>query len=70
VDAAAKESVGMLVLRVWSEGDGRLRARITDSNDVFSGEQRTLAAVGVEEICTVIRTWLEVFEDGAAVTSP
>ena len=52
----------MLVLRVWSEADGRLRARITDSNDVFSGERRTLAAVGVDEICTVVRTWLELLE--------
>jgi hypothetical protein len=55
----------MLVLRVWSEADGRLRARITDSNDVFSGEQRTLAAVGAEEICTVVRAWLELLEPAA-----
>ena len=58
----------MLVLRVWTESDGRLWARITDSNDVFSGDKRTLAAVGVDEICTVIREWLEVLEEGRAVT--
>jgi hypothetical protein len=56
----------MLVLRVWCEGgDGRLRARITDSSDVFSGEQRTLAAGGVDEICAVVREWLERL-DGTA----
>ena len=58
----------MLVLRVWSEADGRLRARITDSDDVFSGEQRTLAAVGVDEISTVVRSWLELLEGAADPT--
>jgi hypothetical protein len=62
MDAAAKESVGMLVVRVWSEGDGQLRARITGADDVFAGEQRTLAAVGVDEICAVIRAWLETLD--------
>lgn len=57
--------MGMLVLRVWSEADGGLRARITGSDDVFSGDQRTLAAVGVDEISTVVRSWLELLEAAA-----
>ena len=61
--------MGMLVLRVWSEADGGLRARITGSDDVFSGDQRTLAAVGVDEISTVVRSWLELLEAAAASKS-
>jgi hypothetical protein len=62
------EVTGMLVLRVWSEGDdGNLRARITDSSEVFSAEQRTVAG-GVEEICAEVRAWLERLGDAGAVT--
>jgi hypothetical protein len=62
VAAESKQRVGILVLRVWAEdGDDRLRARITDSSDVFSGQQQAVAAAGSDEICAAVRSWLAHF---------
>jgi hypothetical protein len=60
------ERASMLVLRVWREEDHELRARITQTPDVLAHSQTTLAASGVEQICAVVRSWLEQLQRGDA----
>jgi hypothetical protein len=66
-----RRRTGVLVLRVWREDDETLRARITHTADVLSGTRTNVAAVGVDDICGVVRAWLQLFERGDdAVTDP
>jgi hypothetical protein len=55
--------VGVLLLRVWVEGntERELRGRIVSSRDVEGQDQET-AAVGSREIaCRYVCDWLEAF---------
>lgn len=64
---AARERTAVLVLRAWIRDGEGLRARIIVSDDVLSGSETTmlagsqhsLAASGVDEICLMVRGWLE-----------
>jgi hypothetical protein len=53
---------GVLVLRVWREGDVGVRARITHTSDVLLDSETSIAVCGVDHICEVVRAWLELFE--------
>ena len=67
-DLRMKESydrVGVLVVRVWTEREGQIRARITSSTDVLRGESQVSASGSVEDIFAVIQEWLERFARGA-----
>ena len=57
-----RRRTGVLVLRVWCEDDETLRARITHTVDVVSETRTNVAAVGVNDICEVVRAWLQLFE--------
>ena len=59
-----KKRTGVLVLRAWRESGVAVRARITHTADVLSDTQTSVAASGVDDICEVVRTWLELFERG------
>ena len=59
--ARTTERSGVLVVRAWVEGgtpEG-LRARITQSRDLTSGEQLVTTTAHVEEIIGTIRAWLD-----------
>jgi hypothetical protein len=57
------EHTGVLVLRVWARGrlpEG-LRARITSSLDLSSGDEVVTMAADVESVLAAVRDWLETF---------
>ncbi len=57
--------VGVLLIRVWSEGDG-FRARIIESLDVTKPDARvTRAAATHQDVYDAVRAWLEAFAAGA-----
>ena len=54
---------GLLVVRVWVEGDsaeGGLRARITQTVDLFEPEVITTAAT-TDDVHAAVRGWLEAY---------
>jgi hypothetical protein len=61
VSVTASERAGVIVVRVWIEGDASARARITASSDLSSDEQTIAVAAGVEQIVAAVRDWLEQF---------
>ncbi|MFI1018342.1 hypothetical protein [Streptomyces sp. NPDC020965] len=59
------EHTGVLILRVWTEGDGRdgVRARILRT--VNGCQAPPAAASGVDDVVTVVRAWLDqILEPG------
>jgi hypothetical protein len=58
------EQTGVLVVRVWVEGDQplRLRGRITRTSDVTRRDEVSTVASSADEIKTVVHTWLNEFE--------
>ena len=57
--AARRLRTAVLVLRVWTSDGEALRARIVTSEDVTRGGERSVAATEVDDICAIIRGWLE-----------
>lgn len=57
------ERTGALIIRIWVDRDARaqLRARITRTLDVASGEEVSTAATTVEQIEAVVRDWLDSY---------
>jgi hypothetical protein len=66
VAPAVQDRTGVLVLRVWVEvhPEKGLRARITETNDIVAGRQRSVAAASVAGVVEIVRAWLERFERG------
>jgi hypothetical protein len=58
------ERVGVLVIRIWVEGEAGPRARITASMDVAQARQTTVMASSVDEACELVRAWLTRFVAG------
>lgn len=61
---ASRQRVGVLVIRVWTEADGGMRARLTQTVDVEASDpevtvEKTAATEG--EILEAVRSWLEAF---------
>lgn len=67
MQALVNERTGVLVIRVWAEGDRPLvlRARMTWTLDVTEREQVTAAVAGIDAIETATRAWLEEFMNRA-----
>jgi hypothetical protein len=63
VHALVTEQTGVLVIRVWVEGDPppRLRSRITRTVDISERNQVTTAAASARQVEQVVRAWLEEF---------
>jgi len=63
VQALVTEQTGVLVIRVWVEGDPppRLRSRITRTLDLRERDQLTTAAASAQEVGDVVQRWIEEF---------
>lgn len=59
------DRTGILIVRLWIEGDARegFRARITQTLDSTCDEQATATAASPQDIYAVVRTWVEAFID-------
>lgn len=70
--AHVRDDGGLLILRVWREGDGAgaLRVRVTRADDVAQPETEVTVTTSVEEALAVTRRWLERFERGGASKNP
>lgn len=58
---------GVLVVRVWIEGDSDddgLRARITQTVDLFAGAEIVTAAATTDDVYAAVRGWLEAYLAG------
>jgi hypothetical protein len=57
------ERTGVLIVRVWIEGNAAtgLRARITRLTDISRQEQMVSTASSIDEIEAVVRSWLKTF---------
>lgn len=57
------DRTGALVVRLWIEADHEtgLRARITQTLDTMATEQSVATATSADEICTVVKEWVEHF---------
>jgi hypothetical protein len=60
------ERVGVLVVRVWAEGPPAegLRARITTTLDLSSGDEAVTLAGDKEAVLAAVREWLDAFISG------
>jgi hypothetical protein len=58
---ADEERTGVLVLRAWVEAnsDNGLRVRITRTTPGGTTEAVISAAATVDDVCTIVRSWLE-----------
>jgi hypothetical protein len=59
------ERTGVLVIRAWieSNGDERLRARITQTLDIEQREQSSTAAATADEIYAAVSLWLSALTE-------
>lgn len=59
----SSDRTGILIVRLWIEGDAGegLRARITQTLDSTGREQAVATAASPQDICDVVRTWVEAF---------
>jgi hypothetical protein len=71
VSAQVSERTGALVIRVWIEGSPRpqLRARITRTLDVASGDQVSTGATSTQQIEAVVHAWLESFANSIEMSA-
>jgi hypothetical protein len=58
------ERTGVLVIRIWAEGDQAptLRARITKTLDLTQPDEVSTVASSADEIESVVHVWLSEFE--------
>lgn len=55
------QAVGVLVLRLWRDEGGHLRARITARLDVEDSEEFVSTAASPDEILEIVRAWIDDF---------
>ena len=57
------DRTGILIVRLWIEGNSRegFRARITQTHDSTGLEQASATAGNPEDLYAVVRTWVEEF---------
>jgi hypothetical protein len=59
---AAADRTGVMVVRIWIEGHGEsIRARLTETLDIASGEESSHVVASEEEIVEGIRQWVREF---------
>jgi hypothetical protein len=63
VKTPASDRTGLMIVRLWIEGNARegFRARITQTSDSAGREQAMATAANPEDLYTVVRTWVEAF---------
>lgn len=59
--AAPKARTALLLVHAWVERqpNAQLRARITRTEDIRTPELATTAVASIEEVCEIVRIWLE-----------
>ena len=59
------DRTGILIVRVWIEGNARdgFRARVIHTLDSTGSERAMATAADPEVVCAVVRTWVEAFVD-------
>jgi hypothetical protein len=58
----AVERVGVMVIRIWTEGPGtELRARLTHTPDLSNAADSTETVSGPEQVLAGVRTFVETF---------
>jgi hypothetical protein len=64
-DHPGPERTGILVIRVWTEGDapGRLRARLTQTGDLADPAITLATASDLRGVCDAVEIWLREFLD-------
>ena len=64
-DHSGPERTGILVIRIWTEGDapGRLRARLTQTGDLGEAATGLATASDVRGVCDAVEAWLRGFLD-------
>jgi hypothetical protein len=56
------DRTGALAIRAWTEGEPKsLRVRITRTLDVSRRESESTAAASIDDVCAVVRRWLEEY---------
>ena len=67
----SSDRTGILILRLWLEGEARegFRARITQTLDSTDGQHATATAGDAEDVYDAVRTWVEAFVDQAELSS-
>lgn len=63
VNTKSADRTGVLILRLWVEGnpsDG-FRARITQSLDASETERAVAMAGSSDDVCNVVREWINAF---------
>jgi hypothetical protein len=57
------ERTAVLIIRAWIEGEPpSLRMRVTRTFDVAAADETTEATASIEEVCAIVRRWLEQLE--------
>jgi hypothetical protein len=58
------DRTGVLIVRLWIEANHErgLRARITQTLDTTATEQSVAVAASADDICVVVKRWVEDFE--------
>lgn len=61
LEAAVRESVGLLVIRAWMEHGSSepLRAEVRVTTDVSAGFERTLNLARADEVGAAVQVWLD-----------
>lgn len=65
---ASRQHVGVLVIRVWTEADGGMRVRLTQTVDVEAPNSKVTvekSAATEEELLEAVRSWLEAFSSSS-----
>lgn len=59
----SSDRTGVLVVRLWIEANHErgLRARITQTLDAIDGEQSVGVAASADDICAVVKRWVDDF---------
>ena len=66
-DGRVQNRTGLLIVRVWLEGDSgsdALRARITQTVDLLEGAEVVTAATTTDGVYATVRDWLEAYLAG------
>jgi len=70
--AGAGERTGVLIVRVWAEGDppGPIRARVTSNLDVSSPREAVQFCNSAQEVLAAVGAWLDGFLGGQPDSVP
>lgn len=62
------DRTGILIVRLWIEGDARqgFRARVTHTLDSAGSERAMSTSADPEDVYAVVRMWVEAFVDQAS----